>query len=103
MKKIYLDSDFKCHLASGGAMTALETEAFDGRSDAFIESCRFVPAEETWIREDGEAFRGEMMAPWKMPDGQGDLVPSELERLRAENADMAEALALLGYEEGGNG
>ena len=65
MKTIYLDSDYKCHLADDGTMTTVETDYFDGKCDAFIEGYRFVPAGSTWTREDGEVFEGEMIAPWK--------------------------------------
>lgn len=65
MKTIYIDSEFKCHVTDDGTMTAVETDAFDGKCDTFIEGYRYVPAGERWTREDGEVFRGEMVAPWK--------------------------------------
>ena len=43
----------------------METEAFDGKCAAYIEGYRVVPAGESWTREDGVVFRGEMVAPWK--------------------------------------
>lgn len=66
MRKVYLDSEFKCHVSNDGAMTAVETDFFDGMCDAFIEGYRFVPAGETWTRSDGVTFTGEMIAPWKL-------------------------------------
>lgn len=63
--RIYIDSDFKCHLSNDGTMTAVETNFFDGKCDSFIEGYRFVPSGESWTREDGEVFTGEMVAPWK--------------------------------------
>lgn len=65
MKTIYLDSDFKCHISGDDTMTAVETAAFDGKCDAYIEGYRFVPGGKTWVREDGAVFTGEMIAPWK--------------------------------------
>lgn len=65
MKTIYLDSDFKCHIFGDDTMTAVETAAFDGKCDAYIEGYRFVPGGRTWVREDGAVFTGEMIAPWK--------------------------------------
>ena len=65
MRTIYIDSDFKCHLADDGTMTAVETDFFDGKCDAFIEGYRFVPSGESWTREDGVVFNGEMISPWK--------------------------------------
>lgn len=65
MRTIYVDADFKCHLTDDGTMTAVDTDVFDGKCDAFIEGYRFVPFGKTWTREDGEVFRGEMVSPWK--------------------------------------
>lgn len=63
--KIYLDSDFKCHVADAGNMVAVENDAFDGKCDTYIEGYRLVPTGSAWMREDGVVFRGEMIAPWK--------------------------------------
>ena len=62
---IYIDSDYKCHVSPGEGLTAMETDTFDGKCRQYIEGYRFVPADETWIREDGEVFHGEMIAPWR--------------------------------------
>ena len=62
--KIYIDSDYKCHTSPADGLTAVETDAFDGKCRQFIEGYRFVPSGETWTREDGEVFTGEMVAPW---------------------------------------
>ena len=62
---IYIDSDFKCHTSSADGLTAVETDAFDGKCRQYIEGYRFVPAGESWEREDGEVFHGEMVAPWR--------------------------------------
>lgn len=64
MKTIYIDSEFKCHVADDGTMRAVETNVFDGKCDAFIEGYRFIPAGESWTRSDGVTFTGEMVAPW---------------------------------------
>ena len=62
---IYIDTDYKCHTAPGPGLTAVETTAFDGKCDTYIEGYRFVPGGKTWVREDGAVFTGEMIAPWK--------------------------------------
>ena len=62
---IYIDSDYKCHVSAAEGRRAVETDAFNGKCPEWIESCRFVPAGETWVKENGEMFRGEMIAPWK--------------------------------------
>ena len=93
MKTIYIDSDFKCHVTNDGTMQPVETPFFDGKCDAYIEGYRFIPAGSTWIREDGTAFEGEMIAPLK-PWSELDAAQREYER--AEAADMKAALALVG-------
>lgn len=66
MKTIYIDSEFKCHTASAEGLTAIETDAFDGKCDAYIKGYRFIPVGQTWTRADGVVFTGEMIAPWKL-------------------------------------
>ena len=63
--KIYIDSEFKCHVSQGEGMTAVDTEFFNGKCRQYIEGYRFVPAGESWEREDGEVFYGEMFSPWR--------------------------------------
>ena len=62
---IYIDSDYKCHTSPGEGQTAIETDAFDGKCSQYIEGYRFVPAGQSWTREDGQVFHGEMTAPWR--------------------------------------
>ena len=66
MKTIYIDPNtFKCYVENDGTRIAVETDAFNGKCDAYIEATRFVPYGETWTREDGVVFHGEMSTPWK--------------------------------------
>lgn len=96
--KLYLDADFRCHLSGGAGMTEIDTELFDGKCPAYIEGYRYVPPGERWVREDGVAFRGEMITPWKpweeLDDAQRDYERQQLVALAAENealvADMAQ-------------
>ncbi len=62
---IYIDSDFRCHAATADGLTAVDTDFFDGKAPGYIEGYRFVPAGESWTREDGAVFAGEMASPWK--------------------------------------
>lgn len=62
---IYLDTDYRCHVADIGNMVAVETDAFDGKCDTYIEGYRYVPSGSTWTRSDGVEFRGEMISPWR--------------------------------------
>lgn len=63
--KIYIDDDFKCHVTDDGKMRAAETDFFNEKCVEFIEGYRFIPEGETWIRDDGMVFIGEMISPWK--------------------------------------
>lgn len=63
---IYIDSEFKCHTTNpSGIYRQVETDFFDGKCAAFCEGYRFLPHGETWTREDGVVFEGEMISPWK--------------------------------------
>lgn len=61
---IYIDNDYKCHVTDTGGLTAVETDYFNGKCDAYIEGYRYVPEGQTWTREDGVEFGGEMISPW---------------------------------------
>ena len=92
---VYVDADYRCHASNDGTMNSVETDVFDGKCDAFIEGYRFIPAGESWTREDGSVFTGEMIAPWK-PYAELAAAQSEYEKNRAEMEDMRKALALMG-------
>jgi hypothetical protein len=93
MRIIYIDSDFKCHVSADGTVTAMDTDLFDGKCDAYVEGYRLVPAGETWTRSDGVIFPGEMVAPWK-PYNELAAAQTQYE------ADLAELQAA--YQEGVN-
>ena len=63
MSIIYIDSDYKCHAAATEGLRTVETAFFHNKCDKFIEGYRCVPEGESWTREDGEVFEGEMIAP----------------------------------------
>ena len=79
MKTIYIDSDFKCYVSTAEGRTPIETDAFDGKCDAYIEGYRFISSGQTWTRADGAVFTGEMIAPWK-PWAELDTAQREYER-----------------------
>lgn len=37
MRKIFIDSEHKCHITNDGTMTAVETDFFDGMCDTYVE------------------------------------------------------------------
>lgn len=61
--KIYVNSEFRCFASPDDGLTPVETSVFNGKCTAFIEGYRFVPEGETWTRDDGEVFHGEMISP----------------------------------------
>lgn len=83
MTKIYIDSDFLCHTAAGDGLQEIETDFFDGKCAAFIEGYRFVPAGESWTREDGTMFTGEMAAPVR-DYAELEEIQSAVERVQTE-------------------
>ena len=94
---IYIDKDFRCFAEPGEGMEAVQTGFFDGKAPGYIEGYRFVPAGESWTREDGVVFQGEMVAPWK-PWEELDAVQRKYEReryetLTAQNAEYEAALS----------
>lgn len=86
---IYIDSDYKCYVSAAEGRRAIETNEFDGKCPEWIESFRFVPADETWTREDGEEFRGEMTAPWK---DLGNAYAAQAAYVAEQNTQYEEAL-----------
>lgn len=76
---IYIDNEFKCHANPADGLTAVKSNFFDGKCTEFIEGYRFVPAGESWTREDGEVFTGEMVTAWKKYD-QLEAAQREYER-----------------------
>lgn len=94
MKTIFIDANFKCHTTNpDGRFRAIETDSFDGYCDAYVEGFRFVPSGESWTREDGAVFRGEMVSAWK-PYDELDATQREYERQLL--AEYAEALRTVG-------
>ena len=87
---IYIDNDYKCYVSAAEGRRAIETNEFDGKCPEWIESYRFVPEGETWTREDGEEFRGEMTAPWK---DLGEAYAAQAMYVTAQNAQYEVALS----------
>ena len=82
MRTIYIDSDFKCHVTNADNMTAVETDFFDGKCDAYIEGYRY------------NVSNGYVQIyPWK-PYGELDAAQRnyELEKLR----EYEESLKVVG-------
>lgn len=83
---IYIDSDYKCYVSAAEGRRKIEASFFDGKCPELIESYRCVPEGETWTREDGEAFAGEMVSARKdlgeAYEAQVAYVTAQLEKIK---------------------
>lgn len=95
---IYIDREYKCHTSPADGLTAVETDAFDGKCRQYIEGYRFVPPGESWTREDGQVFAGGMIAPWRPYEILAEF-QAIYEEEQVKQADMAAALDILGVSE----
>ena len=94
---IYIDSDYKCYVLEAEGRRVIETGFFDGKCPEWIESYRFVPDGETWMRGDGEVFKGEMVTPWKDLSEAYTAQTAYLERQNAQyEAALSEIEVALG-------
>ena len=91
---IYIDNDYKCHTSPADGLTAVETDSFNGKCQQYIEGYRFVPAGESWTREDGHTFTGEMIAPWRDYAILAEF-QAIYEEEQAKQAEAQEALNIL--------
>lgn len=96
--KVFIDNEYKCHATNDGTLREIETDFFDGKCRQFIDGYRFVPAGETWVREDGLEFTGEMIAPWKNYDMLREF-QEQYEEMLAQQSDMKQALEILEVNE----
>ena len=86
---IYIDDDYKCYVSEADGRRAVETNYFDGKCTEWIESYRYVPAGETWVRGDGEVFT-DMTAPWK---DMANAYAAQAAYVTAQNAQYEAALS----------
>ena len=95
---IYVDptNGYKVSTVPALGRIAAEDAFFDNKCPNLIESYRYVPAGATWTREDGVAFAGPMIAPWRdirQYDGeQQQYLLDKLAALQSENAEYESAL-----------
>lgn len=87
---IYIDDDYKCYVSAADGRRAIETNEFDGKCQEWIESYRFVPAGERWVKPNGEMFRGKMVAPWK---DLGEAYAAQTGYLSSQNKQYEAALS----------
>lgn len=57
---VHIDKDYLCHDVASSETKPVETSFFDNKP---CKGYRFIPDGESWTREDGTVFSGEMAAP----------------------------------------
>lgn len=83
MRTIYIDSSYKCHIVNDGTMTAVETDSFDGKCDAFVEGYCY------------DTSKGYVkIYPWK-PFSELDAAQRQYEEDLADRADLEAAYNYL--------
>ena len=66
MMTIYLDKDFHCYITeNSNTIQSIETDIFNGKCAAYIEGYQYIPEGQSWTRNDGMVFTGEMISPIK--------------------------------------
>lgn len=102
--EIYICPEYKCYTTEAEDRRAFEVPFFNGKCAALIEGYRYIPEGETWTREDGVEFAGEMISPWKDIDVLA-AYQEQYEAMLGETSDSSdELLAELdaAYREGVN-
>lgn len=61
--KIYIDENYICSAEAADSKREFEVEFFDDKEASLISGYRYVPTGETYTREDGVQFEGEMITP----------------------------------------
>ena len=95
--ELYIDSQYKCHVSSGEGLREMNVDFFEGKCKTFIQGYRYIPDGESWTREDGQIFAGEMIAPAE--DSRIlEAAQTAYEEALDKNADALAALEVLGVQ-----
>ena len=92
MSIVYVGTDFKCHAANDGTMTAVEDGFFDGKCPELIEG---------YCYDNSKGYP--QIYPWKplaeLEKAQREYERQLLAQYAAELDDMRDALSILGVSE----
>ena len=66
--KIYIDSEYKCHVSNDGTMREFDLSCFDGKCQGYIEGFMHIPEGEEWISPEEQKFTGQVTFAWKNYD-----------------------------------
>ena len=95
--EVYLDTEYKVHAKAGTDYMTIADTFFDNKCSNLIESYRYVPAGATWTREDGFAFAGPMIAPWRdIRQYDGEQREYEREQIAQYESALTEIETALG-------
>lgn len=86
---VYIDENYVCHADSAADRRPFEVASLDGLCSLMVETYRFIPFGEAWVRTDGVAFHGESLLP------AADTRPFEVAQVQHE-IDEATHLEELG-------
>lgn len=92
---IYLDSDFRCHLQDDGTRMAVETEAFEGKCEAFVSAYHYIPSGYSWQHQSGIIYNGLAI----IADADYSVlarIQEQYEYDQEQSVDMQNALEILG-------
>lgn len=63
MRTIYRNDEFVCFTENDGTLKEIAVDCFDGKCREYINGHRYLKPGESWEREDGKVFTGEMLCP----------------------------------------
>lgn len=95
---VYIDAEYGCHTEDGEGRRAFDIPFFAGKCAGLVEGYRYVPEGESWTREDGEVFNGEMIAPLKDSAALADYY-EQYDAMLPELEDMKKALEKMGVSD----
>lgn len=89
---IYIDNEYKAHIAHAENRIALEVDMFDGFADEFVEGFIVVPEGQTAVHPDGRILTGFTTVQWKPSK---ELEESQRRYERELLSETQEALSIL--------
>ena len=95
--QVYIDDKYMCHKTYSPEFRRVESDILDGMCNRAVNGYRYIPAGESWVREDGTVFAGEMIAPAE-DIRLLEAAQEAYEEAMAANADALAALDVLGVQ-----
>lgn len=100
MKKIYIDSEFMCHMESVPGSFDIDTTLFDGCSDQDIEAMRYIPYGHVWTDPDtGLTYHGDHMINTTLIRATEAALYARIEVLEQEITELKSHINSIGKTE----